>query len=177
MKRIAAFASLSCLLFVLVPAACAQGNPVSDSVRQIVARQGRNLVAAAEAMPAEKYSYHPTPQQMTYGHLMLHVANSNLFLCAKISGKPAPASQLKDTAPKAQLVAHLRESFDFCRDALAGVTDADLGQQVSWFGGRQVPKAEAMIGITDDLYDHYATAANYLRLTGILPPTARRGRM
>lgn len=164
------------LLFVAAaPVALAQGNPVSDSVRSILTRQERNLVAAAEAMPENKYSYHPTPQQMSYGQLMLHVANSNIFLCSKISGQEAPkGAKLAATSPKSDLVSHLRESFSFCHSALAGVTDSELSQPVTLFRNRQQTKAAAMISITDDLADHYATAANYLRLNGILPPTARR---
>lgn len=175
MKRVV---SLTILLLLAAAAASAQTNPVSDTVRSILARQERNLVAAAQAMPAEKYGYHPTPQQMSFGQLMLHIANSNLFLCSKISGQAAPAGpKLTATSSKDDLVTHLRGSFSFCHDALANVSDADLGQPVTLFGGRQQPKAAAMIAITDDLSDHYATAANYLRLNGILPPTARRREM
>lgn len=176
MKTLAGFVVL---FVVAAPFAFAQGNPVSDSVRSIVMHQERNLVAAAESMPESKYGYHPTPQQMTYGQLMLHIANSNIFLCSKISGQEAPkAAKLAATSPKSDLVSHLRESFSFCHSALAGVTDSELSQPVTLFRGRQQTKAAAMIDITDDLADHYATAANYLRLNGILPPTARhRGEM
>jgi len=41
--------------------------------------------------------------------------------------------------------------------------------------GRKVEqsRAAAMITIATDWTDHYSTAASYLRLNGILPPTAQ----
>jgi len=43
------------------PAHAASTSPVADALRQMQQRFGRILVAAAEAMPAEKYNYRPTP--------------------------------------------------------------------------------------------------------------------
>ena len=153
-------------------------NPVSDAVRNIVAQHAKTMVAAAEEMPAEKYSYHPTPQQMTFGHLVMHIAESNEFLCSKISGMSAPAKlNLAETDPKDKLVVGLKDSFDFCTTALAKVNDSNLGESLTLFGGRTSTRAAAMIGLTDDLYDHYSAQAIYLRLNGLLPPTAQRRRM
>ncbi len=152
-------------------------NPVSDAVRNIVAHHGTLMVAAAEEMPADKYSYHPTPQQMTFGHLVMHIAESNEFLCSKISGVKAPShAKLADTDPKDTLVDALKSSFSFCSTALAKVNDSDLGQTMPFFGGRTVTKAFVMISLTDDLYDHYSAQASYLRLNGKLPPSAQHRR-
>ena len=50
------------------PAATAS-NPVVNTVRLLEERQSKNLIGAADEMPAEKYSYHPTPEQMSFAHL------------------------------------------------------------------------------------------------------------
>jgi len=156
----------------------ADKNPVSDAVRTIVGHHSKIMIAAAEAMPADKYGYHPTPAQMTFGHLIMHIAESNDFLCSKISGMPAPAgAKLADTDPKDKLVGALKDSFDFCSTALGKVDDSNLGETMPFFGGRTVSRAFVMISLTDDLYDHYSAQAAYLRLNGILPPTAQHGRM
>ena len=88
------------LCFILLAAAAAfaqqapapSANPVTDTVRGQLTRQSKNLVATAEAMPADKYNFKPTPDNMTFGHLMQHILDSNNFLCSKISGQPAPAT-------------------------------------------------------------------------------------
>ncbi|MGH9682564.1 MAG: DinB family protein [Candidatus Acidiferrales bacterium] len=149
-------------------------NPVSSAVRTITARAAKNLVAAAEEMPADKYGYKPTPQQMTFGKLVEHMAGSNKFLCSKISGVAAPAEEkLSETDPKDKLVGALKASFAYCTQALANVDDSKLGEPLTIFGGRTASRAAAMIGLTNDFADHYSMAAMYLRLNGLLPPTAR----
>jgi hypothetical protein len=47
------------------------GNPVSDTLRELVTRSSRNLVTSAELLPAEKYMFHPTPAQMTFAQLVV----------------------------------------------------------------------------------------------------------
>ena len=59
-------------------------NPVSTTLREVLDSYSTNLVAAAEEMPAEKYSYHPTPAQMTFGKSMEHVAEVNNIACSKV---------------------------------------------------------------------------------------------
>lgn len=174
-STLAVFAACLCLVLGMKAQGPANADPVSTAARQIVARQAEHLIAAAEAMPAEKYSFRPTPQQMSFGELVLHVARSNLFLCGQIGGQSGQMpSGLTSGSPKESLVAALRDSFHFCQQALAGLRDSRLGESVRLFGGRTGSRAEALLALTNDLADHYAQAAMYLRLNGLLPPTARR---
>jgi uncharacterized damage-inducible protein DinB len=151
----------------------AQSNPVIDAARDTLQRRQKNLVEAAQEMPADKYGFKPTPAQMSFAHLVGHIAQSNAFLCSKISGSAAPAQQVSDTDPKEKLVDALKASFDFCSTALSQAGDARLGDEVTLFGGRKGTKAAAVIALTSDWADHYSAAAMYLRLSGLLPPTAK----
>ena len=101
-------------------------NPVSTTVKSQMARFSKNMVAAAEAMPADKYSFKPTSDMNTYGHLMMHITQTNYFLCSKISGTAAPETTPTDTDPKDKLVAGMKASFDFCATALANIDDSKL---------------------------------------------------
>ncbi|MFI5087522.1 MAG: DinB family protein [Terriglobales bacterium] len=152
----------------------ASSNPVSDTVRSLIARQSKNLTAAAEAMPADKYSYKPTEQQMTFGTLVEHIANSNNFLCAKLANQAEPSDKISDKDPKDKLVAAVKNSFAYCETALKGVQDSQLGEQVTLFGGHPAPKAAALFALAGGWADHYGAAAIYLRLNGMLPPTAQK---
>jgi uncharacterized damage-inducible protein DinB len=149
-------------------------NPVTTTVRQLVDRQSKNIIAAAEEMPAEKYDYHPTEGQMSFAHLISHIIESNNFLCAKISDQMEPKAEVKDADGKAKLVPALKASFDYCAAALEKTNDAKLGDTVTLYRGRQAPRAAAVIGLTNDFADHYGAAAMYLRLNGLLPPTAQK---
>lgn len=173
---------LLCVAFVMAMASVAvaqdEKNPVTETVKKLLERQSKNLVEAAEEMPPDKYGYKPTEQQMTFAHLVGHITGANRFLCAKISdaaeSKEDAKEEVKDTDGKDKLVAALKASFDYCSTALGKMDDSKLGQPVTLFGGRKANKAGAMIGLTNDWADHYSMAAIYLRLNGLLPPTAQK---
>jgi len=90
-------------------------NPVSGFVKAGVARYEKNMVAAAEAMPAEKYGFKPSPEMNSYGHLMMHIAQSNNTFCSKISGQTAPDVKIADTDAKDKLVAAVKDLSRFVR--------------------------------------------------------------
>jgi len=148
-------------------------NPVSGFVKAGVARYQKNMVAAAEAMPAEKYSFKPSPEMNSFGHLVMHIAQSNNTFCAKISGQAAPDTKIAESDPKDKLVAMMKDSFAFCSTALANVDDSKLGEQLMLFGNRPISRGGALVALGGSWTDHYATEAIYLRLNGILPPTAQ----
>jgi uncharacterized damage-inducible protein DinB len=148
-------------------------NPVSSFIKQQLARFNKTMVAAAEAMPAEKYSFKPTPEMNTFAHLTIHIAEGNNSLCSKISGTPAPTEKLKDDDPKDKLVAGLKSSFDFCNTALANVDDSKLSDPIVLFGSFSSSRAGALIALSMGFADHYGAQAIYLRLNGILPPSAQ----
>lgn len=166
------------LLLGVAGTARAQQNsssPVADALRGLVARNATNMVGAADEMPADKFSYHPTPAQWTFAHLMVHATGANYGMCSAIAGVPMPQTEkLADTDPKDKIVSALKASFQFCQDSLKNVTDANLSEEVPFFGGRKVTRGAVMIIMSDDYGDHYSQASGYLRLNGLLPPSARR---
>ena len=130
------------------------------------------MVAAAESMPGEKYGFKPSPEMNSYGHLVMHIAQSNNTLCSKISGQTAPDVKIAETDSKDKLLAALKDSFAYCTTALAKVDDSKLGEQFMMFG-RPFSRGGALVALGGSWTDHYATQAIYLRLNGILPPTAQ----
>jgi hypothetical protein len=173
MKRVLGlfFAVLSAVAVL----AQAPKGPVTSVVREILPRQQKNLVAAAEEMPADKFGYKPTPQQMTFAKLVLHITESNNYLCGKIGDiAPPKSAELKETDSKDKLVSALNASFDFCDTVLGKVDDSKLGDTIEAYGGHEAPRAWALIALTNDWADHYGAAAMYLRLNGLLPPTAQK---
>jgi len=148
-------------------------NPVSDQLRSLIGRYSKNMVGAAESMPADKFDYKPTPGQITFAHLVGHIAQSNMGLCSRIAGTPAPQQPpVADTDGKDKLVAALKASFDYCSEVLTKADDSNLGANVG-NANRPVTKAAVMITLACDWYDHYSAQAGYLRMNGILPPSAQ----
>jgi len=149
-------------------------DPVSTSLRMLLQRSQSNTVGAIEAMPADKFNYKPTPDQMSFAHLAAHIVGFNNALCAKAADVPAPkVDESKETDSRDQLVAAVKTSYGFCNDALSKMDDSKLGDSVELFGGRQVPRAMVALILSGGWSDHYAAAAMYLRLNGVLPPSAQ----
>src|SRR5437773_12229556 len=109
-------------------AAPASTSPVADGLRGMHQRFSRILVAAAEAMPADKYNYRPTPAQMSFAQIQVHLANEgNDVLCGKAAGMEVPKRAAVDTtATKEQLDARLKETFQSCEQAVAKMDDTTL---------------------------------------------------
>lgn len=174
MKRLAWMAVICLLAATVADAQSSAADPVSATLRQVLERYSNNLVATAEEVPADKYGYHPTPAQMTFGQTMLHVADVNNFACSKVIGDAAPERLKIGETDKDKLVEALKASMDFCKQAFAKLTDAKMGDPVTMFNGRQGTRFSAALEVTNDLIDHYAALAVYLRLNDLLPPSAQR---
>jgi hypothetical protein len=150
-------------------------NPVSSALRDVLPGRQKNTIAAVEAMPADKFNYKPSADQITFGHLVAHMGEANNLLCSKAASVPAPkVEEVKETDSKDKLVAALKASFDFCADALTKMDDSKLGETTDGPGGQQLSRARFALSIVSNWADHYAEAAMYLRLNGILPPTAKK---
>ena len=150
-------------------------NPVSTVIKEILPRQSKNIQAAVDLMPTDKFNFKPTDPQITFGHLVAHIIQSNYLLCSKASDTPQPkVDEAKETDGKDKLSSALKASFEFCTTALAKTDDSKLGDEIEAFGGRKAPRAWAFIALASGWSDHYAAEAQYLRLNGILPPTAQK---
>ena len=88
--------------------------------------------------------------------------------------KAPDRTKIAATDSKEALMARLRETFAFCDQALASLNDTGLGEELPFFGGRKMTRAAVMTLTTGDWADHYSQYSNYLRLNGLLPPTAKR---
>lgn len=165
---------VGCVLFVWTGMMFAQTkNPVTSVVKDVLARRQKDITAAIEEMPAGKFDFKPTPDQITFAHLALHIVESNNYFCSTAAGVAEPKSDVKDTDGKDKLLAAVKDSFAFCGTALDKVDDSKLGDTVKGFGGKDQPRAWALIAFAGSCADHYGAAAMYLRLNGLLPPTAQ----
>jgi hypothetical protein len=177
-SKFAALATLSLLPVIATaqaPAAApASTSPVSDAVRGGLARYAKNMTAAAEAMPADKFSFKPTADQITFAHLTLHIAESNTRFCSAVSGVAAPeVGKLTEADGKDKLVAAVKASFTFCDSVLAKVDDSRLADSIALFPNRSFSRAASMFILVGSWADHYSAQSMYLRLNGVLPPTAQ----
>ena len=165
------------------PPATPTANPITGAFRGRTMGLHRILAQAFDSIPESKFGYKPTPAQLSIGFIAQHLANDNYLFCNNFgpmkATRPAKdtttADSVKATWPKDTLVAKLKASFAFCEEAFAQLDDAKLGDQVTLtFNGnsRNLARASMVLGHAMDMADHYSQLANYMRLNGMLPPTA-----
>jgi uncharacterized damage-inducible protein DinB len=161
------------------PAATA--NPITEAV-QGFSYYGAWLLTAFDSIPASQYGFRPTPTQQTVGHIAQHLEHANYELCGRFSGlarrvtaRDSLSEAVKAAWPKDTLVARLRGSLLYCRDAIGTLTDARLAEELPPLpgaAGRGAPRARFVLLFLTDLADHYSQVANYMRILGLVPPSA-----
>ena len=182
------YAALLVLTLPVTLAAQGSSNPPTDPLttvfRQPMLTWQANLAQAFDSIPESKYGYKPTPAQLTVGYIAQHLASDNYLFCdafgtakgTRPAADTTTADSVKATWPKDTLTAQLKASFAFCEQALAQLDDAKLAEPVTMsFRGntRTVARANMVLGHALDMADHYSQIANYMRLNGMLPPSAQ----
>ena len=158
-------------------------NPITTAFRMRTIGLQRNIAQALDSIPESKFSYKPTPAQLTIGYVAQHVASDNYFFCNNFGDMKAtvPASDgttpdsVKAKWPKDSLVSKLKASFAFCEAAFAQLDDTKLGDAITMtFNGTSRPSTRVtmVLGHVLDVEDHYSQLANYMRLINLIPPTA-----
>ncbi len=158
-------------------------NPITAAFGVRTTALERNVAQAFDSIPAAKFGYKPTPAQLTIGYIAQHVAADNYFFCNNYGAMKATIDpkdtttpdSVKATWPKDELVTKMKASFAFCQSAFAQLTDASLAEQITITANgntRTVSRANMVLGHALDMADHYSQLSNYMRLNGMLPPTA-----
>src|ERR1700685_4325573 len=89
-------------------------DPVTASLRMLLPRSKNNILGAITAMPADKFNYKPTLEQMSFAHLVVHIIESNNSGCAKAADIAEPKiEEVKESDSKDKMLAAATASFDF----------------------------------------------------------------
>lgn len=156
----------------LVHAQQPQARPAADGVLQQYIRFadifGGRLVAAFDSIPADRYDYRPTPVQQSIGYIAQHLEDANYALCERLgakrhaaTAKDSLADSVKARWPKDTLVARLKASLDFCDAALQDAGPVNTAARTS-----------TLLAFETDLAEHYSQLATYMRILGLVPPSA-----
>ncbi len=149
-------------------------NPIATSERGFYMIVSGNVVAAAEKMPEENYSFKPTPDVRSFGQLIGHVADAQYLFCGLASGDtPSPKGIEKSKTSKADLVAALKDAVAYCNKAYSNMTDAQ-GSQMVKFRNYNIARMTVLSLNTAHTDEHYGNIVTYLRLKGIVPPSSEQ---
>lgn len=125
------------------------------------------LLALAEQMPADGYAFKPNPAEMSFGEQMAHIARSNSFFFATLSGQKDPIGKPANFE-KATVLKMLNDSYDFCIAALAGIKHDRMLQTFDSEAGK-LTGMELLLLATDHTAHHRGQCIVYLRAKNIKP--------
>jgi uncharacterized damage-inducible protein DinB len=136
----------------------------------------RQLIALAEATPAEKYTWRPAPGIRSVSEVYMHIALANFYLLSATGPKlPAdikPENMEKSVTAKADVIDWLKRSLDAVKIAHAAVKPNDLQRKV---------KVNGVDATVDGMYlriivhanEHMGQLIAYARMSGVAPPWAK----
>ena len=183
MLRLTVLALALPALLAAQPAAGPQPNPITTAFKTRTLGLQRNVAQAFDSIPESKFSYKPTPAQLSIGYIAQHLASDNYFFCNNFGAMKATipttdsttADSVKAKWPRDSLLTKLKASLAFCETAFTQVDDTKLSDAVVMtFNGntRNTTRANMVLGHALDLADHYSQLANYMRLNNMVPPSA-----
>jgi uncharacterized damage-inducible protein DinB len=150
----------------------APANPITNSEKGLYSFVSGAIIASAQKMPEENYSFRPTPEVRSFGQIVGHVADAQYMFCSLASGEPNPAKGIEKTkTSKADLVAALKDAVAYCNKAYGGMTDAK-GSEMVKFMNYDLAKLTVLSLNTAHADEHYGNIVTYLRIKGIVPPTS-----
>ena len=166
---------------------CAQ-NPPATTVGRVYDAQlsnvEREVVSLAEAMPENKFSFHPSDgafaQVRTFAQQIKHIAAVNYLVSAAVLQQKPPIDlgQGEDgpdsIRSKDAVVAFLKDSFVYAHKAMLSLTDTNQLDMIQGpFGNNKSARGGlAMVAIWHP-FDHYGQMVVYARMNGVIPPASR----
>lgn len=173
-------------------AASAQGNKplpqrtIAETLDSWIANTEDHAVPAADALPAEKYSFAP-PTTMgeykgvrTFAQQVKHLAANNYWMAALITGVTPTADMSGETGPdsvrtKAQIMVYLKGSFAALHRAVATIDATNVVAPMRTPSKWQKTRLSFAVDAVAHSFDHYGQLVEYLRMNDIIPPDSRPG--
>ncbi len=158
------------------PSATAPAAPTSGLRAEFleeIAYYEQRYTRLAEAMPAEKYAWHPSEGVRSVGEVFTHIVAAN-YGVARALGTPPPAGLDFNAIPalsadKPKVLQALKDSFAHFRAAILALNDADADKPQKMFN-RQTTLRGSFIMITGHFGEHLGQSIAYARMNGVVPP-------
>jgi uncharacterized damage-inducible protein DinB len=141
------------------------------------------VVAAADAMPAEKYSFAPTAGEFTgvrsFAEQIKHLAANNYRMAAYILNQTPTPDEKSETGPetvqsKAQIMEYVKGSFAALHRAMAAINEENMLEALTASPSPgQRTRVQLAVDAVAHSSNHYGQMVEYLRMNGIVPPASR----
>jgi uncharacterized damage-inducible protein DinB len=170
----ALMAGIALFVSVQVGTTYAGDSPKSAFIQDLVGQLDRvrgQIMSLENAMPQDKLTWRPGEGVRSVSEVYLHIAGSNYFLVGFTGVKPPANSKVdeKGTTDKAKIAEALKASFDWTKDEISKMSDADLEKQVQFFGQKSSVR-NVLFVLLSHLHEHLGQSIAYARTNGVVPP-------
>jgi uncharacterized damage-inducible protein DinB len=135
----------------------------------------QQLIALAEATPAEKFSWRPAPGVRSTSEVYMHIVDANFYLLS-VTGPKMPADlnekMGKTVTSKPEVIAWLKRSLEAVETAHAAETAKDLQRKVK-IEDREATVDGMYLRIIIHANEHMGQLIAYARMTGVVPPWSK----
>jgi uncharacterized damage-inducible protein DinB len=137
------------------------------------------IMALANAIPADKYSWRPAPGVRSISEVLMHVAAEWYYYVPSSVGGKAPAdfgppkeaqAKLDKITNKKEVIDQLTKSWAHSRAQLLGADPAKLTGKYKPWG---ITLDGAALGMAGDLHEHLGQLIAYARTNGVKPPWSK----
>jgi uncharacterized damage-inducible protein DinB len=133
----------------------------------------KKFAGLANAIPADKMTWRPSPDSRSFAEVFLHVAGGRYQILG-LMGTAAPEgfdpkTFEKSTTDQAKIVAELNKSWEFAQKAIKGMTNADFAKLLPKLGP-QANAGDVVYILVADAHEHLGQVVAYARVNGIVPP-------
>ena len=139
----------------------------------------RQLVALAQAMPAEKFAWRPAAGVRSTSEVFMHIVIANFSLLSFTGPKMPPdltsETLEKTVTSKAEVINWLRRSLDAVKTARASIRPEDLQRKVKIYG-RDATVDGMYLRIIVHANEHMGQLIAYARMNGVVPPWSESGK-
>ncbi|HEY2472776.1 MAG TPA: DinB family protein [Terracidiphilus sp.] len=133
------------------------------------------LIALAEATPAEKFAWRPAPRVRSTSEVYMHIVLANFYLLS-VTGPKMPADLKqgaeKTVTSKPEVIAWLKRSLEAVKQAHLAVTPKDLALRVK-VDGHNATVDGMYLRIIIHANEHMGQLVAYARMTGVVPPWSK----
>jgi len=133
----------------------------------------KKCVDLAQAVPADKLTWRPSPDARSFAEVFLHVAGERYGILSMMGANPPAGFKAKDfeksTTDKDRIVEDLNQSWDFANKAINGMTNADYAKLLPKLGP-QANEGDVIYILVADAHEHLGQLIAYARQNGIVPP-------
>ena len=172
--KIVALPLLSVCFLLAINMSFAQQDPFIKDFMERLDNSQKYLLEMAKAMPADKYTYRASVDEMTFAEQLTHIAagidwHGQTLIMGRKERSEHDSTFIAAGKTKQQIIDLIEKTYKETSTGLRKFSRSHLDDRVAYFNKNR-SKRQIFMLLSDHITHHRAQLVVYLRLNGIPPP-------